>query len=111
MVQLSQPYMTTGKTIALIIWTFVGRGISLISNTLSRFVIAFPPRSNHLLISYVQFPFAVLLKPKKKKSVTTSTFSLSIFHTVIWLDAMIFGFLVVVGGGFFCLFVCLVFFF
>ena len=74
-VQLSQQYMTTGKTIALTIWTFVGKGMSLLFSTLSRFVIAFLPKSNHLLISWLQSPLTVILEPKKRKSVTTSTFS------------------------------------
>ena len=76
--QLSQPYMTTEKTIALTIWTFVGRVMSLLFNTRSRFVIAFLLRSNHLLISWLQSLSTVILKPKKRKSVTTSTFSPSI---------------------------------
>ena len=71
---LLQPCMTTGKTVALTIWTFVGRVMSLLFNTLSRFITAFLPRSNHL-ISWLQSPFAVFLEPKKRKSVTTSTFS------------------------------------
>ena len=74
--QLSQPYVTTGKTIALTIRTFVGRVMSLLFNTLSRFVILFLPRSNCLLISWLQSPSAVILEPKKRKSVTTSTFPL-----------------------------------
>ena len=64
-VQLSHPYMTTGKTIALTIWTFVGKVIYLLFNMLSRFVIVFLPRSKCLLISWLQSPFAVILKPKK----------------------------------------------
>ena len=71
-VQLSQPYVTTGKTIALTIWTFVRRVMSLLGNTLSRFVIAFLPRSNRLLISRLLSPSAVILEPKKRKSVTLS---------------------------------------
>ena len=78
MVQLLQPYLTTGKTIALTIQTFVDRVMSLLCNALPRFVIAFLPRSNHLLISWLQSPSAVILEPKKGKSVTTSTFSPSI---------------------------------
>ena len=70
MVWLSHPYMTTGKTIALTIQTFVGKIMSLLFNTLSRFVIAFLPRSKHLLISWLQLPSAVTLEPKKIKSVT-----------------------------------------
>ena len=67
-VQLSHPYMTTGKTIALTRWTFVGKVISLLFNTLSRFVMAFLPRSKHLLISWLQSPSAVILEPQKVKS-------------------------------------------
>ena len=78
MVQLSQPYMTTGNTIALTIWNFVNRVMSLLFNIPSRFVIVFLPRSNHLLISWLQSLSAVILEPKKRKSVTTSTFSPSI---------------------------------
>ena len=70
MVQLSHPYMTTGKTIALTRWTFVGKVMSLLFNMLSRLVIAFLPRSKHLLISWLQSPSAVILEPKKIKSVT-----------------------------------------
>jgi len=70
MVRLSHPYMTTGKTIALTIQTFVGKVMPLLFNTLSRFVIAFLPRSKHLLISWLQLPSAVTLEPKKIKSVT-----------------------------------------
>ena len=73
MVQFTHPYMTTGKTIALTRWTFVGRVMSLLFNMLSRFVIAFLPRSKHLLISWLQSPSAVILEPKKIKSVTVST--------------------------------------
>ena len=68
MVQLSHPYMTTGKTIALTIWTFVGKVMSLLFNTLSRFVIAFLPRSKRLLISWLLSPSAVILAPKKMRS-------------------------------------------
>ena len=89
MVQLSHPYMTTGKTIALTIQTFVCKEMSLLLNTLSRFVIAFLPRSKHLLISWLQSPSSVILEPKKIKSVTASTFSPSICHEVMGLDAMI----------------------
>ena len=64
-VQLSHPYMTTGKTIALTRWTFVGKVMSLLFIMLSRFAIAFPPRSKHLLISWQQSPSAVILEPKK----------------------------------------------
>ena len=93
MVQLSQLYVTTGKTIAFSIWTFVDREMSLLFNTLSRFVIAFPPRSNHLLISWLQSLSAVILEPKKRKSVTASTFSPSICNEIMGLDAMILVFL------------------
>ena len=89
MVQLSQPYVTTGKTIALTIWTLVGRVMPLLFNTLTRFVIAFLPRSNHLLISWLQSPSTMILEPKKKKSVTTSSFSLSICHALMGQDDMI----------------------
>ena len=78
MVQLSYPYMTTGKTIALTRWTFVGKVMSLLFNMLSRWVIAFLPRSKRLLISWLQSPSAVILKPKKIKSVTVSIVSPSI---------------------------------
>ena len=72
MVQLSHPYMTIGKTIALIRKNFVGKVMSLLFNTSSRFVIAFLPRSKHLLISWLQSPSAVILEPHKIKSVTVS---------------------------------------
>ena len=92
MVQLSQSYMTTGKTIALTIQTFVSRVMSLLFNTLSRFVMAFLPRSNHLLISWLQSPFTVILESKKKKSVTTFTFS-PICHAIMGPYAVILDFL------------------
>ena len=85
--------MTTGKTVALTKWTFVGKVMSLLFNILSRFVIAFLPRSKHLLISCLQSPFAVILQPEKIKSVTVSIVSPSICHEVMGLDAMIFVFL------------------
>ena len=88
-VQLSHPYMTTGKTIALTNWTFVGKVISLLFNMLSRLVITFLPSSKHLLISWLQSPSAVILKPPKIKSVTISTVSPSICHEVIGPDAVI----------------------
>ena len=66
-VQLSHPYMTTGKTIALTRWTFVGKVMSLLFNMLSRFVITFLPRSKHVLISWLQSPSAVILEPPPKK--------------------------------------------
>ena len=83
MVQLSHMYMTTWKTIALTIWTFVGKIMSLLFNTLSMFVIVFLPRGKRLLMSWLQYPSTVILEPKKIKSVTASTFSLSICHEVI----------------------------
>ena len=88
-VQLSHPYMTIGKTIALTRRTFVGQVTSLLFNILSRFVIAFLPRSKHLLISWLQSPSSVILEPPKVKSVTVSTVSPSICHEVMGLDAMI----------------------
>ena len=78
-VQLSHPYMTTGKTIALTRWTFVGEVMSLLFNMLSRLVITFLPRSKRLLISWLQSPSAVILEPKKIKSDSVSTVSPSIF--------------------------------
>ena len=92
MVQLSHTYMTTGKTIALTIQTFVSKVISLLFNMLCRLVIAFLPKSKHLLISWLQSPSAVILEPKKIKSVTVSTFSPSICLEIMGLDAMIFVF-------------------
>ena len=74
MIQLSHPYMTSGKTIALTRGTFVGKVMSLLFNMLSRLVIAFLPRTKHLLISWLQSPSAVILEPKKIKSVTVSIF-------------------------------------
>ena len=71
-VQLSHPYMTTGKTIALTRWTFVGKVMSLLFNMLSKLVITFPPRSKRLLISWLQSPSAVILEPPKIKSATVS---------------------------------------
>ena len=81
-VQLSHPHMTTGKTIALTRWNFVGKEMSLLFNMLSRLVIAFLPRSKHLLISWLQSPSAVILKPKKIKFVTVSIVSPSICNEV-----------------------------
>ena len=89
MVQFSHPYMTTGKTVALIIWTFVSKVMSLLFNMLSRFVMAFLPGSKHLLISWLQSAFAVILKPKKIKFVTVPTFSPSACHEVMGPHAMI----------------------
>ena len=91
-VQLSHPYMTTGKTIALTRRTFVGKVMSLPLNMLSRLVITFRPRSKILLISWLQSPSAVILEPKKIKSDTVSTVSPSISHEVMGPDAMIFVF-------------------
>ena len=88
-VQLSHPYMTTGKTIALTRRTFLGKVMSLLFNMLSRLVITFLPRSKHLLISWLQSPSVVILEPRKIKSATVSTVSPSICHEVMGLDAMI----------------------
>ena len=88
-VQLSHPYMTTGKTIALNRWTFVGKVMSLLFNMLSRLVITFFPRSKCLLISWLQSPSAVILEPRKIKSATVFTVSPSISHEVMGPDAMI----------------------
>ena len=79
-VRLSHLYMTTGKTVALTRWAFVDKVMSVLFNMLSRLVIAFLPRSKHLLISWLQSPSAVLLEPKKMKSVTVSIVSPSVFH-------------------------------
>ena len=79
--------MTTGKTIALTICTFFGKVMYLLFNMLSRFVLAFLPRSKHLLISWLQLLSIVILEPKKIKSVTASTFSSSVFHEVMGLGA------------------------
>ena len=84
--------MTTGKTIALTRWTFVGKVRSMLFNTLSRFVIDFLPRSNHLLISWLQSPSAVILEPPKIKSDPVSIVSPSICHEVMRPDAIIFIF-------------------
>ena len=91
-VQLSHPYMTTGKTIALTRWTFAGKVMSLLFNMLSRLVIAFLPRSKHLLILWLQSPSAVILEPRKIQSATVSIVSPSISHEVMGPDAMIFVF-------------------
>ena len=84
--------MTTGKTTALTKRTFVGKVMSLLFNMLSRFTIAFLPRSKRLLISWLQSPSAVILEPKKIKSVTVSIVSPSICHEVMELDAMVLAF-------------------
>ena len=88
-VQLSHPYMTTGKTIALTRWTFVGRVMSLLFNMLSRLVITFLQRSKRLLISWLKSPSAVILEPPKIKSVTISTVFPSICNEVMGPDVMI----------------------
>ena len=91
-VQFSNPCTTTGKTIALTKQTLVGKVLSLLFNMLSRVVIAFLPRSKGLVISWLQSLSTVILEPKKIKSVTVSIVSLSIFHEVMGLNAMIFVF-------------------
>ena len=88
-IQLSHPYMTTGKTIALTRQIFVGKGMSLLLNMLSRLVITFLPRSKRLLISWLQSPSTVILEPGKIKSDTVSTVSPSISHEVMGPNAMI----------------------
>ena len=92
-VQLSHPYMTTGKTITLTRKTFVGKVMSLLFNMLSRLVIAFLPRSKCLLISWLQSASTVILEPKKIKALTVSIVSPSICHEVMGPDAVIFVFL------------------
>ena len=89
MVQLSHPYMTTGKAIALTRWTFVSKVMSLLLNMLSRFDITFLPKSKRLLISWLQSPSAVTLEPEKIKSFTVSIVTPSISHEVMGLDAMV----------------------
>ena len=84
-VQLSHPYMTTGKTIALTRWTFVDKVMSLLFNMLSRLVISFLPRSKQILISWLKSPSAVILEPRKVKSATVSP---SIYHEAVGTDAM-----------------------
>ena len=88
-VQLSHPYMTTGKTIALTRQTFVDKVMSLLFNMLSSLVRTFLPRSKHLLISWLQSPSALIFEPRKIKSATISTVSPSICHEVMGPDAMI----------------------
>ena len=90
MAQLSHPYMTTGKTMALTRWTFVGKVMSLLFNMLSRLVVAFLPRSKCLSISWLQSPSAVILEPPKIKSDTVSTVSPPISHEVMGPDDLIF---------------------
>ena len=89
MIQFSLLYLTTGKTIALTRWTFVGKVISLLLNMLSRLLITFLPRSKHLLISWLQSPYAVILELKKIKSVTVSIVSPSICYEVMGPDAIV----------------------
>ena len=89
MVQLSHPYTITGKTIALTMQTFVSEVMSLLFNMLSRSVIAFLPRSKHLLSSWLQSPSSEILEAQKIKSVTVSTISLSICHEEMGPDTMI----------------------
>ena len=91
-VQLSHPYMTTGKTIALTRQTLVDKVMSLLLNMLSRLVITFLPRSKRLLISWLQSPSVVIFEPKKMKSVSVSIISPSICYDVMGLDTMIFIF-------------------
>ena len=94
MVQLSNLYLTTGKTIALTVQIFVGKVMSLLFNMLSRFVKVFLPYSKHLLISWLQLSLAVILEPKgKKKTITASIFSPSICHEVMGADVMFLSFL------------------
>ena len=88
-VQLSYPYMTTGKTIALTRWTYVGKVMSLVFNMLYSLVITFLSRSKHLFISWLQSPSTVILEPPKIKCATVSSVSPSICHEVMGLDAMI----------------------
>ena len=103
MIQLSNLYMTTRKTIAVTIWTFVGKVISLFFDMLSRFVIAFLPRSKRLLISWLQSLSAVILEHKKIKDVTASTFPPSICQEVMGPDAMILDSLMLFQASFFTL--------
>ena len=93
MLQFSHPYKTTGKTITLTRWTFVGKVVSLLFNMLSRLVIAFLPRSKYILISWLQSPSEVILELPKIKSVTVSIVSPSICYEVMGPDAMILVFL------------------
>ena len=89
MAHLPHPYISTGKTTALATWTFVGKVMSLLFNTLSTFVIVFLPRSKCLLISWLQSQSAVILDPPKIKSVTVSTVSPSIGHEVMGQDTIV----------------------
>ena len=88
-VRLSHPYMTSGKTTALTRWTFVDKVMYLLFNMLSRLLIAFLPRTKHLLISWLQSPSAVILETKKIKSVTVCIISPSLCHGVMGPDTMI----------------------
>ena len=88
-IQLSHPYTTTGKTIALTRWNFVGKVMSLLFNMLSMLVITFLPKSKRLLISWLQSPSAVILEPSKIKSIIASTVSPCISHEVMGSDVMI----------------------
>ena len=93
MVQLSHLYMTPEKNIALTIWTFISKLVSLLFSMLSSFALAFLPRSKYFLISWLQSPSTVILEPKKMKSVTASMFPPSICHEMMGLDVMILVFL------------------
>ena len=93
MIQLSRLQIFYGKTITLTIWCFVDKVMTLLFNMLSRFVIAFLPRSNHILISRLQTTSALILEPKKIKFFTVSTFSAFICYEVMGPDAMILVFL------------------
>ena len=99
MVQLSHPYMITGKIIALTRWIFVDKVMSLFFNMLSRLVVTFLPRSKHLLISWLQSPSAVIFESPKIKSATVSTVSPSICHKVMGLDAVILVFRMLSSSG------------
>ena len=103
MVQLSHPYMTTGKTIALTRRTSAGKVMFLLFNMLSRLLIAFLPRSKHLLISWLQSPSAVILEPEKRKPFTVSIVSPSICQEVMWQDALILVFWMLFLASFFTL--------
>ena len=105
-VQLSHPYMITGKAIALTRQTFVGKVMSLLFNLLSRLVITFLKRSKHLLISWLQSPYTMILELKKIKSVIVSTVSPSICHEVLGLDAKILVFWMLCFKPSFSLFLC-----
>ena len=101
-VQLSHLYMTAGETIALTIWTFVSKVMSLLFNMLSRFFMSFLPRSKYLLISWLQSLSTVIWETKKIKSVTASTFSPSTCHEVMGLDAVTLSFLML------CVYTCMI---